>query len=370
RRCASPGASAPARGASDASCLRFLVPEGVTAYDDLVHGATSFNNSDIEDLVLLRTDGTPTYNLSCVSDDLDMGITHVIRGDDHISNTPKQLLLYRALGARPPQFAHLPLILGEDKKRLSKRHGAVSVIEYRRLGYLPEALFNFLALLGWSPGRDREIMTTQEMIEAFSFEGVSSRPAVFDNDKLLWMNGEYLKRRPAAELALQAGPWLEQEGLGSEAAGSHGSEWFAELVDLLKDRSRLLSDIARDARPFLTEQFDYDPAAAARHLASPEVEGRLEALAGELSGLASFDEKSCETALRALAARLGIKAGELIHPARVALTGRMVSPGIFAVMRLMGRDGVVSRLRRAAEVVRNAGTAAPAPPRPQGGDPG
>ncbi|HEY3174563.1 MAG TPA: glutamate--tRNA ligase [Candidatus Polarisedimenticolia bacterium] len=337
--------------AGEPSCLRFRVPEGRTVYDDLVHGPTSFNNADIEDLVLLRTDGSPTYNLSCVSDDIDMRITHVIRGDDHISNTPKQILLYRALGAEPPRFGHLPLILGPDKKRLSKRHGAVSVMEYSRAGYLPEALFNFLALLGWSPGNDREILTKAEMIEAFSFEGVGSRGAVFDTEKLTWMNGEYLKMKPATELAALVRPSFEEAGLWSAGLEAQRRDWFLKLLELLKDRCRLVTEFARDARPFLTESLDYEPVAAARHLGSPGAVGRLAALRDALARVEPFDEASCESALRELAARLGVKAGDLIHPARVALTGRMVSPGIFAVMAIMGREGTLARLNRAARFI-------------------
>ena len=364
RRCAPgptgvPAADAERRhAAGEPSCLRFLVPEGATAYDDLVHGPTSFNNADIEDLVLLRTDGSPTYNLSCVSDDLDMKITHVVRGDDHISNTPKQILLYSALGETPPRFGHLPLILGDDKKRLSKRHGAVSVMEYRRLGFLPEALFNFLALLGWSPGGDREIMTRDEMVAAFSFEGVGSRSAVFDLDKLTWMNGEYLKRRSSPDLVALARPWLEEAGLWTADLEGPRREWMERLAGLLKDRARLLPELARDARPFLSEEFEHDPAAVAKHLSAPEVPGRLESLRDALLALPVFDEASCEACLRELAARLKVKAGDLIHPARVALTGRMVSPGIFAVMAMMGREAVARRLDRAARAVTGSPTPA------------
>ena len=353
RACAglSPVVAERRRSEGEPACLRFRVPEGVTRYEDLVHGATSFNNTEIEDLVLLRTDGTPTYNLSCVSDDIDMQVTHVIRGDDHISNTPKQILLYGALGAMPPRFGHLPLILGDDKKRLSKRHGAVSVMEYERAGYLPEALFNFLALLGWSPGADREILTKQEMIEAFSFSGVGSKSAVFDHDKLTWMNAEYLKKKNGAELFELVRESFTREGLWQEAFDDGRRTWFVGLLELLKDRSRLVTEFARDARPFLSIDFEYDPAAVSKHLAATGVADRLRALAQELAAVEPFDEATCESALRGLATRLGLKAGELIHPARVALTGRMVSPGIFAVMTTMGREGVIARLNRAARFI-------------------
>ena len=371
RRCAGldPQAVRGRIAAGEASCVRFRVPQGTTAWTDLVHGPTSFDNAGIEDLVLLRADGSPTYNLSCVSDDIDMRITHVVRGDDHISNTPKQILLYQALDAAPPQFGHLPLILGEDKKRLSKRHGAVAVTEYREQGYLPEALFNFLALLGWSPGQDRELMSREEMVSLFSFEGVSSRSAVFDHDKLAWMNGEYLKRLNAAELLALAQPFLERDGLWAPTLAGQRRAWLESLMGLLVERSRRLTDLARDARPFLTEQFDYDAAAVGKHLSGPMVAARLRALAAALAGVAPFDAAGAEAALRALAAAEGIKAGDLIHPARVALTGRMVSPGIFAVMVTMGQPGVLARLERAAGVAAQQVATAPGAPETTSGGP-
>jgi len=236
------------------SCVRLRVPAGTTAYDDLIHGPVSFENADIEDLVLLRSDGSPTYNLSCVSDDVDMRITDVVRGDDHISNTPKQILLYRALGLEEPRFGHLPLILGDDKKRLSKRHGAVSVLEYRRMGYLPEVLFNFLALLGWSPGGDHEIMTRDEMVSLFSFDGVNPKSAVFDHDKLDWMNGQYLSRTPAEAIFDEVRDGLVAAGLWRAEMDGERRAWTIRLIELLKTRSRRVSDIARDATPFLTAE--------------------------------------------------------------------------------------------------------------------
>jgi len=350
RTCA--GVTATERSRLEASgspaCVRLLVPEGKTAYEDLVHGTVSFDNASIEDLVLLRSDGSPVYNLSCVSDDVDMRITHVIRGDDHISNTPKQILIYRALGLPEPRFGHLPLILGDDKKRLSKRHGAVSVMEYRRMGYLPEALFNFLALLGWSPGGDRELMTREEMTRLFSFEGVNPRSAVFDHDKLDWMNGQYLSARPAEAFFDEVREGLESQGLWRPEMDGDRREWTLKLIEALKVRSRKVSDIVRDVRPFLTEAFDYDPEASRAHLGGAEVASRLSALADALGGVSPFDGAGAEAALRALGEKLGVPAAKLIHPARVALTGRAVSPGIFDVMALMGREGTVARLRNAA----------------------
>ncbi|MFQ5701119.1 MAG: glutamate--tRNA ligase, partial [Acidobacteriota bacterium] len=338
------------------SCLRFLTPKGSTAFDDLVHGIMTVDNAEIEDFVLVRSDETPTYNLSCVCDDIDMRITHVIRGDDHISNTPKQILLYRALDARAPRFGHLPLILGPDRKRLSKRHGAVSVTQYRRAGYLPEALVNFLALLGWSPGGDRELMPIDTLIRLFSFEGVGGRGAVFDADKLLWMNGEYIRRLEPSELASRVRPWLEAEGLWQESLAGERREWLESLLQMLKGRCPLLADLARSARPFLTSRFDYDPDAVAKRFSGPEVARHLALLERVLCAVEPFDEATCEAALRGLAEKQGVKAATLIHPARVALTGSNVSPGLFEVMALMGRESVVARLRRAVHYIQEHST--------------
>ncbi|MBI3451130.1 MAG: glutamate--tRNA ligase [Acidobacteria bacterium] len=368
RTCARLDAAERARHESSGSlsCVRLMVPEGTTAYDDLVHGPVSFENTDIEDLVLLRSDGSPTYNLSCVADDVDMKITHVIRGDDHISNTPKQILLYRALGLEEPRFGHLPLILGDDKKRLSKRHGAVSVTEYRRMGYLPEVLFNFLALLGWSPGGDREIMTRDEMVSLFSFEGVNPRSAVFDHDKLDWMNGQYLSRLPGEAIFADVKEGLVAVGLWRAELEAGNREWMIRLIETLKTRSRKVSEVVVAARPFLTEDFSYDDEAARKHFGAAEAADRLDAMAGALGAVAPWGEASLEASLRALGEKMGVAAAKLIHPARVALTGSAVSPGIFEVMALMGRDGTVARLKRAAAFVREHGLSpGGAPSRPR-----
>jgi len=333
-----------ARGESH--CLRFLVPQGATSWDDRVHGPTSFANDTIEDFVLARSDGTPTYHLSVVSDDIAMGITDVIRGDDHISNTPKQILLYQALGERIPTFAHLPLILGPDKKRLSKRHGAVAVTEYREAGYLPEALFNFLALLGWSPGDDREFLRREEIIPLFSFEGVGKKGAVFDEQKLEWLNGEYINAMPAPAIRDAIRPDLERAGLWDDSLEGDRKEWFEKVLEALKARSRRMGDLARGSGVFLSDRFEYDPEAAAKHLKDPETAARMTALRKVLSALEPFDEAATEEALRKAAEALGIPAARLIHPLRVALTGQAVSPGIFAVLVLVGRERALARIDR------------------------
>lgn len=343
--------------AAHPAAVRFRVPEGAVSWDDLVHGPTSFEGEAIEDIVLLRSDGSPTYNLSCVSDDIGMRITHVIRGDDHISNTPKQILLYRAAGAEAPRFAHLPLILGTDKKRLSKRHGAVSVTEYRDKGYLPEALFNFLALLGWSPGDGREKMTKEEMVAAFTLEAINRKGAVFDEQKLEWLNGQYINELPAERIAEMIRPDLERLGLLSSDLDPGGArrEWYLRVLEALKARSKRLGDFARDLRPFVTDDFEYRPEAVQKHLVgSPKAGGpaaiaaRMRALRDALRTVDPFTEAATEERLRALAESRGEPAAHFIHPLRVALVGTAVSPGIFAILALVGRDRALARLDRLA----------------------
>jgi len=332
------------RAARVSACARFLVPAGETVFDDAVHGETRFANAEIEDFVLLRSDGSPTYHLSVVSDDIEMRITQVIRGDDHLSNTPKQVLLYRALGCEPPRFAHLPLILGDDKKRLSKRHGAVSVTDYREQGYLPQAMFNFLALLGWSPGGDDEILPAAELVRRFTLEAIGKRGAIFDHDKLDWMNGQYLSQLPAAEILPTVRAALAARGI--QDARLAEEEWPSRLVDLLKTRARRLPEIAEAAVPFVTEEFPYDPDAVQKHLQGEDLPARLAAVAAAFRELPDFRPETTEAALRHAAEKLGVAAGKLIHPCRVAVTGRGVSPGIFEVLELMGKAATLRRIER------------------------
>jgi glutamyl-tRNA synthetase len=365
RVCLSLPADATRRRIADGvpAALRFKVPDGRTAWDDLVHGPTSFDNGVIEDLVLLRSDGSPTYNLSCVADDIDMRITHVIRGDDHISNTPKQILLHRALGHEPPVFAHLPLILGTDKKRLSKRHGAVSVTEYRDKGYLPEAMFNFLALLGWAPGDGREKMTRREMIDAFTVEAINRKGSVFDEQKLEWLNGQHINDLPGETLAAMVRPYFAGAGLLRPELDEGGARrgWFLSVLEVLKARARLLPDFAREARPFLTDDFEYTPDAVAKHLTGGKagspgaVAGRMRALREALVAVQPFDEAATEAALRALAGTRGESAALYIHPLRAALLGTAVSPGVFTVLVLVGRDQAVARLDRLVRFLEGGG---------------
>ena len=346
RRSPEEAARLDAEGAARA--IRFRVPEGQTTFTDLVRGEISFDNIHIEDFVILRSDGQPTYHLSVVVDDVDMEMTHVVRGDDHISNTPKQILLYHAFGKTPPRFAHVPLILGPDRKRLSKRHGATSVMEYSRLGYLPEAMTNFLALLGWSPGGDREVLSKDELIALFTLEGISGGNAVFNAEKLDWFNQQHIARLAAPDLLNRLESRLRDTGLWRDTFRSTESAWLNAVIDLVKPRVRTLDQFVFELEPFLREAPDTDEAAAAKHLSSAEVRDALPRLIERLDTVEPFDAVHTEQALRAVAEQAGTKAAALIHATRVAVTGRAVSPGLFDVLALMGRRRVIARLSVAA----------------------
>jgi len=335
--------------AGTAFVLRFRVPEGDTAWDDLVHGRISFPNKDIDDFVILRSDATPIYNHAVVSDDIAMRITIVMRGDDHISNTPKQILLYQALGAPLPQFAHLPMIHGTDGKKLSKRHGATAVGDYQHKGILPQAMVNFLALLGWSPGGDfDEVMTLPQLIEAFSADGLLKKAAVFDPAKLEWMNGQHLARMPIGDAAaLLRGP-IVAAGLSSDAWLDANEAWYHKLLELLRVRARLTDELVAQAKPYFTDDFPYEADAVAKQWKDPAAaQALLEACGETLRTLEPLDEATMEPAMRALAESKGVGAGKLLQPLRVALVGSAASPGIFEVMALLGRERTLARIARA-----------------------
>jgi glutamyl-tRNA synthetase len=338
----------------DDGAIRFNVPEGRTSFTDLVHGPIDFDNEHIEKFVILRSDGHPTYHLSVVVDDIDMAITHVVRGDDHISNTPKQVLLYNAFGRPVPAFAHVPLILGPDKKRLSKRHGATAVGEYEHAGYLSEAMVNFLALLGWSPGGDREVMTRDELVAAFAIDGISGGNAIFNVEKLDWFNAQHIARMPADEIVRRIEPDVRAARLWNDEFRSVRRTWLLSVVDLVKPRVKKLADIVDQVRPFLADVVEPDPAAAAKYLGASELAGPLAALRERLARVEPFEPSPIESALREVAAAAGIKAASLIHASRVAVTGQSVSPGVFEVLALAGRDRVLERLAAAERRVRDA----------------
>jgi glutamyl-tRNA synthetase len=337
----------------DDGAVRFKVTPGKTRFHDLVHGPIEFDNEHIEPFVILRSDGHPTYHLSVVVDDIDMAITHVVRGDDHISNTPKQVLLYEAFGRPAPSFAHVPLIMGPDKKRLSKRHGATSVTEYQKMGYLSEAMVNFLALLGWSPGGDREVLTRAEMTQLFTLEGISGGNAVFNAEKLDWFNQQHIGRLPGLELLRRIEERLRAAGLWRDTLTTTESAWTVSVLELLKPRVRNFDQLVDELRPFLVDEPEIDPAAAAKHLVA-EIRPLLGEFAGTLAELEPFDAATVEQGLRGSATAAGVKAAGLIHAVRVAVTGRAVSAGLFDLLVLLGRERVVGRLRRAVTYTPNA----------------
>lgn len=334
--------------------IRFKVPPGgTTKFLDAVFGEREFSNDEIEDFVLLRSGkgdeefGQAMYQMSVVVDDIDMRVTHVIRGADHISNTPKQVLLYRALGAELPVFAHVPLILGQDKSRLSKRHGATDVNMYRAEGFLPEAFRNFLALLGWSAGGDEEFLRTSELIERFSLEGVSRTNGVFDRAKLEWFNTQYLQKLPIEDLLPEVEAELKRSKLWKdEWASGAGHEWFSRAVDLLRPRIRLLPDFSSWSRAFFSDDFIRDPAAKAKFWKDAAlVKDLLAKTADALAAVADWSHDPCDHATRAVAEGAGVKAGLLINAIRVAIVGQAVAPPLFDTMVVLGKDRVVRRLR-------------------------
>jgi len=318
------------------------------SYIDGVHGSIEVSGEGLDDLVILRRDKTPTYNFAVVVDDHDMGITYVFRGDDHISNTPKQIQIYRALGWNRPKFAHLPLILGPDRKPLSKRHGAVSLGELRARKILPQALFNYLALLGWSPGGDREVMTRDEMIAAFSVKNISASSAIFDPEKLQWMNGQHLSTLTPDEIYHHLHSFEERD-LGFFPS----KEQWISAISLLRSRPGLLLNIAAQARYVFQDPDSYDAEGVSKHWKAPETASHLSRLAETLSTVEPFAASTIESEMRALAALMGISASKLIHPTRLALTGITFSPGLFESMEHLGKSTVLRRLENAIQYLNN-----------------
>lgn len=324
--------------------IRFKVPEGRTFWKDEIHGDISIENEEIEDFIILRSDGSPTYNLAVVVDDHDMSINFILRGDDHISNTPKQMLLYKAFQWEIPRFAHVPLILGPDKKRLSKRHGATSVDEYRKMGVLPEALFNFLALLGWNPKDDREILSRQEIIGTFSLDGISRKSAVFDEQKLAWLNQQYILNTDSKDLLDNICQyWLDAKLITEQSIQQKRNE-LLKLIELLKPRATYLSDFVDLGKYFFKEPNDYAPLGVRKYLKNDEIWKVLTALLERLRSNNNFYQDNLEKIIRGLAEEQHLSAGKIIHPIRLAITGRTASPGLFEIMEYLGKDTVLRRM--------------------------
>jgi glutamyl-tRNA synthetase len=368
------GLDAAAAGARVAAgepfVVRFRMPDDHIRFHDLVRGDMDFPPDALDDFILLRSDGSPTYHMSVVCDDIDMLITHVIRGEDHLSNTPKHIPLFQALGGQVPVFGHLPLILGPDKKRLSKRSGATSVEEFRAEGILPQALYNYLALLGWSPGGDREILSRAEMIALFSVGRLNASPAVFDREKLTWVNSQYLSSLPLAELLPHLRPFLAEVGLAGEADPAR----LAAAIELHRGRVRTLMELAQVVIPYFRDRLEYPSEAIAKFAADPDLAGHLAALRDRFASLPAFAKDALEAELRAVAGERGIKAGALIHPTRAALSGSQAGPPLFDLVEVMGReaalrhlDHLVERLREPAAVAAEP-AASPAGNTPQPAD--
>jgi len=337
------GVQNPVPGRSPA--IRFKAPqEGKTVLPDLIKGTVEFENAEMDDLVILRSDGWPTYNFSVVVDDATMGITHVIRGDDHVNNTPRQILLYQAFGYPLPQFAHVPMILGADKARLSKRHGATSVMAYKDMGYLPQALVNYLVRLGWSYG-DQEVFTMEELIQKFSLENVGKSAGVFNPEKLNWLNGVYLRQEKPETLAELLLPFLEGKGLKPRSMG-----WLGEVVKTLQERSKTLVEMADMAEFYFRDDFQVDEKAEKKHL-TPTIKEPMEMFLERLKLVAEVDEKSLEEMFKEIVVQKNIKLGAIAQAVRVAITGKSVSPGIYEVMRILGKEEVLKRLARAIKKI-------------------
>lgn len=324
--------------------ILFRMPKDKVVIDDAIHGLIEFDNALQDDIPIIKSDGTPTYNFACVVDDIETKITHVIRGDDHISNTPKQVEIYRALGVEPPDFAHIPLILGEDRSRLSKRHDATSIAEYREQGYIPDALVNFLALLGWSPGDNREIIPKDEIVKLFSLERVGNTNAVFDQNKLNWINSQHIKTMDTDELVDLIKPYLKKCRFKRE---NIKRETLKDIVRLFKTRIKTFSDFCYQAEYFFVSKLEYDREAVKKYLRRKELKVIFSFLIKDLQRVRPFNPERIERCCRDLIAKLGIASGDLIHPIRVAITGRSISPGLFDVIYLLGKQKTIQRLRQA-----------------------
>jgi glutamyl-tRNA synthetase len=342
--CRPPEGVIPALPTDKPYTVRFRSPRGgSTIVDDVVKGQVVFDNHELDDLIIARSDGTPTYNFCVVVDDIDMDITHIIRGDDHLANTPRQIVLYQALGHSLPQFAHLPLILGTDKARLSKRHGATSVMAYRDMGYLPEAVLNYLVRLGWSHG-DQEIFSRAELIGKFSLESVGKSAGVFNPEKFLWVNSHYLKERLLSQLADDVIPYIVAKGYPVPQDKS----WLEKMVKTLRDRSKTLVELVDSATFYLTDDIPIDEKAAKKFL-TPQVRGPIAKLIEQLTGLDDFTEANIEQTFAAVLQEMGLSMGELAQPVRVALTGSTVSPGIQEVIAVLGKERTLRRLSSALQ---------------------
>ena len=342
-------------------CIRLKMKEtGKTVIDDMIQGEVTYENALAGDPIICKTSGFPTYHFAVVVDDELMGITHVIRAVEHLPNTQIHMQLQDALGFRRPMYAHLPIILGTDRTKLSKRHGSVSVVDYQAQGYLPEAMFNFLALLGWSPGSEEEVLSREEIIKRFSLEACSKSPAVFDVEKAEWMNGVYINAMSGEQLSERVLPVLVEAGLFEAEPTPERRQWLAAVCELMKERARLLTTFTTWARYFFSDEYEYENRAREKWLSREDTPEKLEGLAERLAALPEWTAEALEAAVRGEAETRGVKAGEMIHPTRAAVSGTTVGPSLFHLLELLPQETVVARLRNTAELSR-VGELAPLP---------
>ena len=335
--------------------VRVKIPvEGTITVHDLIHGDVTFNMDQFDDFVIVKSNGMPTYNFAVVVDDHLMGMTHVLRAEEHLSNTPKQLLIYEALGWEPPKFGHMPMILAPDRSKLSKRHGATSVEEFRSQGYLAEAIVNYLTLLGWGPGDERELFTLQETVELFELEQMSKKAAIYDTKKLTWMNGQYLSELPLEKILPEAKLFFIKDGLVTEEWFNDAANeaYFEKLVDVVRVRVKTLQEVADASTYFFKELEGYDEKGVSKHF-KPENIAILEQCIAAIKADDIYDLASTEAAYNKIAADNGLALGKVIHPTRLALTGRTVSPGMFDVMVLLGKEKTLARLEKAVEFIKS-----------------
>ncbi len=337
--------------------LRLRTPDtGITAYDDLIRGHIVFENALIGDFVLLKSDGFPTYNFACVVDDSAMNLTYVMRADEHISNTPKQIMIYEALGLEQPKFAHVPMILAPDRSKLSKRHGAMSVQEFRDLGFMPEAVLNYLAFLGWTPPAQSEVLTIEEMVKIFRLEDISKNPAIYDLQKLTWMNGYYLRTASIDRVIALAVPFMQKAGLFGDVVTEQDKQYLSAILSAMRDRVKTLVEIPDAVEYFYRDLGGYDEKGYRKHFTGPGVAALLEDAASALEAMSGdFTAETAEAVYRRLIEEHGILSGQLIHPTRLAVTGRTIGPGLFDVLALLGKKRSVERMRRAAAEIRKVG---------------
>ncbi len=334
--------------------VRIRIPDqGQTVVTDLVRGKVSFENSDLDDFIIVKSNGIPTYNFASVVDDLQLKITHIIRAEEHLSNTPRQIICAEALGLEMPVFAHVPMILAPDRSKLSKRHGATSVEEFRDKGYLPEALVNYMTLLGWSPGGDRELFSLEESIKSFELEKVNKTAAIYDTTKLTWMNSHYIRDAGIKRLTNFARPFFEKENLIGSSLSENDEAYLREVLEAVRERARTLPELADAAAYFYLEDFAYDEKGIKKAFLKENVQETLKRLSDELKCLEPFSAETAEKLFQDLSEEMQLSAGKLIQPARLALTGRLGGPGLFVIIELLGRDKTVERLERARLFIKN-----------------